>query len=41
MKNHFTKGQVLWIVVICLLVELVTNISDVVNGFRDGWHSVF
>jgi len=40
MKKHFTKGQVLWIIVICLIVELVTNISDVINGFRHGWNGI-
>ncbi len=40
MKKHFTTQQIVWIVVICLIVEMITNFSGVIKAFKDGWNSV-
>ena len=38
MKKHFTTGQILWIISICLIVSFITHISDVIDGFKEGWN---
>ena len=40
MKKHFTTGQIKWIIAICLIVSFITNFSDVIEGFKQGWNSV-
>ena len=37
MKKHFTTPQILWIIAICLIMTLLTNIPDAIKGFKDGW----
>ena len=39
MKKHFTVAQIKWIVIICLAVELLTHVDDIVRGFKNGWNS--
>ena len=38
MKKHFTTGQIKWIIAISLFVFFITNIPDVIKGFKDGWN---
>lgn len=40
MRKHFTAGQIKWIVIICLSIELLTNFDDAIRGFKQGWNSV-
>ena len=40
MKIYFSTGQIICIVIICLLVTLVVHIPDLVHGFKDGWNSL-
>ena len=36
MKKHFTTPPILWIIAICLITTLLTNIPDAIKGFKDG-----
>ena len=37
MKKHFTTPQIWWIIAICLIVSLLTNIPDAIKGFKEGY----
>lgn len=38
MKKHFTTGQIKWIIAICLIISFLTNIPDVIQGFKEGFN---
>jgi hypothetical protein len=40
MRKHFTIGQIKWIIIICILVELISHIPDLIKGLKIGWNSV-
>ena len=40
MKKQLTTRQIKWIIAICLIVSFITNFSDVIEGFKQGWNSV-
>ena len=37
MKKQLTTKQIKWILAICLMISFITNISDVIEGFKQGW----
>jgi hypothetical protein len=41
MRKHFTARQPKCIILICLFISLLTNLPDLIQGFKNGIASVF